>query len=401
VQPGIDPGTPLWLSPVFFGAVIAGIPVDLLLLHRWRCWLGAYNVKTVPIEEHAASKMRRGVSKLLLLKRAGLFKSEKLKTDVDTAVDEIQADGKANETSAAAKLHSARTLHVRSIAADVPVTSLVSDDSEHSFEQYGEYENEDSLKKCFLPFGSVVTVTVRHRIQKVESGELKNTSWALVTMARHSETKKILEAAASGKVKAGINELHIELLNEDKAIRSSGQMAQIWTKHKLLVGSSSGRSRKYLAQRPSRSSSLVRALPDFVLLAGKVRNISAPRFRSGSQSVLAVMSCPSWPAHPRHFTSQNLLPGGPRTPRIASTSHLPSHLQSPRGRPCGACSRCCCCLLAALSLELYSASILPEYSSADIALQGDPYTPSTHTSLESPCNGGIDGYFTSEHGLSQ
>jgi hypothetical protein len=289
-----------------------------------------------------------------------------------------------------------RTLLVRNIAADVPVTSAASDS-----EQYGEYENEDSLKKCFLPFGSVVTVTVRHRIQKVESGELKNTSWALVTMARHSETKKILEAAASGKVKAGINELHIELLNEDKAIRSSGQMAQIWTKHKLLVGSSSGRSRKYLAQRPSRSSSLVRALPDFVLLAGKVRNISAPRFRSGSQSVLAVMSCPSWPAHPRHFTSQNLLPGGPRTPRIASTSHLPSHLQSPRGRPCGACSRCCCCLLAALSLELYSASILPEYSSADIALQGDPYTPSTHTSLESPCNGGIDGYFTSEHGLSQ
>jgi hypothetical protein len=32
-----------------------------------------------------------------------------------------------------------------------------------------------------------------------------------------------------------------------------------------------------------------------------------------------------------------------------------------------------------------------------IALQGDPYTHSTHTSMESPCNGGINGYFTSEH----
>jgi hypothetical protein len=29
------------------------------------------------------------------------------------------------------------------------------------------------------------------------------------------------------------------------------------------------------------------------------------------------------------------------------------------------------------------------------------YTPSTHTSLESPCNGGINGYFTCEHGLLQ
>jgi hypothetical protein len=51
--------------------------------------------------------------------------------------------------------------------------------------------------------------------------------------------------------------------------------------------------------------------------------------------------------------------------------------------------------------ELYSASILAEYSSAGIALQGDPYTPSTHTSMESPCNGGINGYSTSEHGLLQ
>jgi hypothetical protein len=35
------------------------------------------------------------------------------------------------------------------------------------------------------------------------------------------------------------------------------------------------------------------------------------------------------------------------------------------------------------------------------ALQDDPYTPSTHTSLESPRNGGINGYFTLEHGLLQ
>jgi hypothetical protein len=34
-------------------------------------------------------------------------------------------------------------------------------------------------------------------------------------------------------------------------------------------------------------------------------------------------------------------------------------------------------------------------------IQDDPYTPSTHTSLESPRNGGINGYFTSEHGLLQ
>jgi hypothetical protein len=34
-------------------------------------------------------------------------------------------------------------------------------------------------------------------------------------------------------------------------------------------------------------------------------------------------------------------------------------------------------------------------------IQDDPYTPSTHTSLESPRNGGINGYFTFEHGLLQ
>ena len=37
----------------------------------------------------------------------------------------------------------------------------------------------------------------------------------------------------------------------------------------------------------------------------------------------------------------------------------------------------------------------------NLALQDDPYTPSTHTSLESPRNGGINGYFTFEHGLLQ
>eukprot|EP01047_Picozoa_sp_COSAG01_P055892 COSAG01_NODE_6275_length_3759_cov_249.376606_2_plen_91_part_00 len=44
---------------------------------------------------------------------------------------------------------------------------------------------------------------------------------------------------------------------------------------------------------------------------------------------------------------------------------------------------------------------LAEYSSGSLAFQGGPYTPSTHTSLESPCNGGINGYFTFEHGLLQ
>jgi hypothetical protein len=51
--------------------------------------------------------------------------------------------------------------------------------------------------------------------------------------------------------------------------------------------------------------------------------------------------------------------------------------------------------------ELYSGRILAEYSSGSITLHGDPYTPSTHTSLESPCNNGINGYFTSEHDLLQ
>jgi hypothetical protein len=150
-----------------------------------------------------------------------------------------------------------RTLLVRNIAADVPVTSAASDS-----EQYGEYENEDSLKKCFLPFGSVVTVTVRHRIQKVESGELKNTSWALVTMALHSEAEKILEAAASGRVTAGINELHIELLNEAKAIRSSGQMAWIWGRRRVthqLQRTASEMLTSTDTKQPSKSS--VDALP--------------------------------------------------------------------------------------------------------------------------------------------
>ena len=50
------------------------------------------------------------------------------------------------------------------------------------------------------------------------------------------------------------------------------------------------------------------------------------------------------------------------------------------------------------SIDFYSAS---RYSSGSLALQDDPYTPSTHTSLESPRNGGINGYFTFEHGLLQ
>jgi hypothetical protein len=36
---------------------------------------------------------------------------------------------------------------------------------------------------------------------------------------------------------------------------------------------------------------------------------------------------------------------------------------------------------------------LAEYCSGSLALQGDPYTPSTHTSLESPRNGGTNDYF--------
>jgi hypothetical protein len=42
-----------------------------------------------------------------------------------------------------------------------------------------------------------------------------------------------------------------------------------------------------------------------------------------------------------------------------------------------------------------------EYSSGNLALQDYLYTPSTHTSLESPRNGGINGYYTFEHGLLQ
>jgi hypothetical protein len=44
---------------------------------------------------------------------------------------------------------------------------------------------------------------------------------------------------------------------------------------------------------------------------------------------------------------------------------------------------------------------LAEYNSGSLALQDDPYTPSTHTSLGSPRDGGINGYFTFEHGLLQ
>eukprot|EP01047_Picozoa_sp_COSAG01_P096811 COSAG01_NODE_27238_length_690_cov_3.719120_1_plen_67_part_10 len=37
----------------------------------------------------------------------------------------------------------------------------------------------------------------------------------------------------------------------------------------------------------------------------------------------------------------------------------------------------------------------------NLALQDNRYAPSTHTSLEIPRNGGINGYFTFEHGLLQ
>jgi|EP01047_Picozoa_sp_COSAG01_P056673 hypothetical protein len=52
-------------------------------------------------------------------------------------------------------------------------------------------------------------------------------------------------------------------------------------------------------------------------------------------------------------------------------------------------------------IYLFIYECLPEYSAGNLALQDDPYTPSTHTSLESPRNGGINGYFTFEHGLLQ
>ena len=47
-----------------------------------------------------------------------------------------------------------------------------------------------------------------------------------------------------------------------------------------------------------------------------------------------------------------------------------------------------------MSAKLYSGSlrILAEYSFANIALHGDLHAPSTHTSLESPYNGGINSH---------
>jgi hypothetical protein len=54
----------------------------------------------------------------------------------------------------------------------------------------------------------------------------------------------------------------------------------------------------------------------------------------------------------------------------------------------------------AIGSAIHHFSLL-EYSSDSLALQDDPYTPSTHTSLESPRNGEINGYFTLEHGLLQ
>eukprot|EP01047_Picozoa_sp_COSAG01_P028371 COSAG01_NODE_1903_length_8958_cov_6.750536_3_plen_529_part_00 len=75
---------------------------------------------------------------------------------------------------------------------------------------------------------------MRHRIQEVD-GALKNTSWALVTMAKTGPANRAFRAAAAGELCAGRNVLRVEMMSEQKVATSTGQMSQIRTNHWLQL----------------------------------------------------------------------------------------------------------------------------------------------------------------------
>ena len=77
----------------------------------------------------------------------------------------------------------------------------------------GTYENEAALKEIFAPFGTVKTVTIRHRIQ-----DGANTSWALVAMVG-VEAGEAVFAEPDGAVTAGSNPLKITRFDDKVAVR--------------------------------------------------------------------------------------------------------------------------------------------------------------------------------------
>lgn len=95
------------------------------------------------------------------------------------------------------------TLHVRGIGGPT--------------EEPGPYENFEALKQVFKPYGEVVDVVVRHR---VEDGH--NTSWALVTMESEASAQKALD----NEVFAGKQKLVINPYKAKQAAASDGAMAK-------------------------------------------------------------------------------------------------------------------------------------------------------------------------------
>jgi hypothetical protein len=104
---------------------------DLRLLHYWRCWLGSYNVAAVRPVVQAKSKWQRGAQKLMLFRRAGLFKGGS-KTAARQSPPNTTTPAARKEAVPVLRLNSECTLHVRNIAGDTPV----SHGSEKTFEQY-------------------------------------------------------------------------------------------------------------------------------------------------------------------------------------------------------------------------------------------------------------------------
>jgi hypothetical protein len=82
----------------------------------------------------------------------------------------------------------------------------------------GWFEDESRLKDLFLPYGEVLSVAVRHRIQ-----DGANTSWALVTMANNASAELVL----GGTVRAGETVLTINPFNKKAAAKSTGMMAAV------------------------------------------------------------------------------------------------------------------------------------------------------------------------------
>jgi hypothetical protein len=102
---------------------------------------------------------------------------------------------------------------------------------DRTVEGKGTYEDKDKLWGIFEQYGRVDSVHVCHRVQEDrEDGDLRNTSWALVTMGSVATAAKALQADWSQKP------LHCSEFELMHASRGHGHMANIMNlQHKTYV----------------------------------------------------------------------------------------------------------------------------------------------------------------------